>query len=527
MEDSVSSNSEIPNQINTEAVLSYWQQFNLDGKRTEWNIISNEMRDYKSASINGRKRLNEMTKAFRARPKEEQLLTVSELLKAYQEEIDQLSKRSRFTETSFTSIYKDLYDAPNPVPYMESLSNTISNGTLHSLEIERLKSEIRQYDEEFQQLKNQDITIRRLEDQLQEYKDNLEEKIVEEAERRVRIVREQCDQQLAESRDLQRSSERRMQQAMDTAKQAQQSVDRIQSQLFEEHQRMESRISAMALEQSTLLDQNQRLSLRIAELENEKTNLLNAGTVSPAPTSSITGGSAQWQVQREALEQLLQQQQDQMRAMEDQARQDRVKHDSFSRDLQQSLARERDHVQRLKVELSRAVTRNQYNALRREVRTLRRIAFHTEEEDEFDDEIDDDVVDNRDAAGDEFDNMVDRIVDDDRDDDIDRSHRRIHPDGTDDTMTPEKTTPYKTPLKRDKSTVLEKQQQKLQQDKKRKSKSANTVEELLAKRLRLVEHELAVSRSDIAEAKRLESIAREAADSLRANLESTQLQLQR
>lgn len=87
------------------------------------------MREYKTAFINGRKKLNEMTKAFRARPKEEQLLTISELLKACQEEIDQLSKRSRFTDTSFGNIYKALFEAPDPAPGIESLFNTINSGT--------------------------------------------------------------------------------------------------------------------------------------------------------------------------------------------------------------------------------------------------------------------------------------------------------------------------------------------------------------------------------------------------------------
>jgi small-conductance mechanosensitive channel len=44
-------------------------------------------------------------------------------------------------------------------------------------EIERLKSELAQYDVEFSQLKNQDITIRRLEDQIEDFKENIEDKV--------------------------------------------------------------------------------------------------------------------------------------------------------------------------------------------------------------------------------------------------------------------------------------------------------------------------------------------------------------
>lgn len=503
-----------------DAILHFWQSFRLSEKRNEWDQVNNEMREYKTASINGRKKLNEMTKTFRARPKEEQLLTISELLKAYQEEIDQLSKRSRFTETSFGNIYKALYEAPDPAPCIESLFNTINSGTVHSLEIERLKTEIRQYDEEFQRLKNQDITIRRLEDQLQEYKDNLEEKIAEEAERRARVIREQCDQQLLESREAQRSMERRMQQAMDSSKAAQQSLDRIQSQLFEETQRAENRISAMIMERNTLVDQNQRLSLRIAELENEKSNWVALTSVGgDASSGSVLGpnstSSQQWQVQREAFEQLIQSQQDQLRAVEDQARQERAKLDSTIRDLQQAVGKEKANVQGLKQELSKAVTRVQYETLRREVKTLRRIAFHTDEED--DDDVDEGAVDGGTDAGHAHDGDT---LNDSRDDDIDR------PATVDDMLTPEKTPmkkqiSFQTPSKTGKSTA------NVPSSVQKKPKTETSVEDLLTRRLRIVENELALSRSELAEAKMQSALTREAADKYRTSADALQLQLQR
>lgn len=502
-----------------DAILHFWQSFRLSDKRNEWDQVNNEMREYKTASINGRKKLNEMTKTFRAKPREEQLLTISELLKAYQEEIDQLSKRSRFTETSFGNIYKALYEAPDPAPCIESLFNTINSGTMHSLEIERLKTEIRQYDEEFQRLKNQDITIRRLEDQLQEYKDNLEEKIAEEAERRARVVREQCDQQLLESREAQRSMERRMQQAMDTSKAAQQSLDRIQSQQFEETQRAENRISAMIMERNTLMDQNQRLSLRIAELENDKTNWVAMTSGSgDASSGSVLGSnsssSQQWQVQREAFEQLIQSQQDQLRAVEDQSRQERAKLDSTIRDLQQAVGKEKANVQGLKQELSKAVTRVQYENLRREVKTLRRIAFHTDEED------DDDVEGAGDVGADASHARDGDTLNDSRDDDIDR------PTTVDDMLTPEKTPmkkqlSFQTPSKTGKSTA------NVPSSVQKKPKTETSVEDLLTRRLRIVENELALSRSELAEAKMQAALAREAAEKFRTSADALQLQLQR
>ena len=88
------------------------------------------MREFKSASISGRKRLNELTKAFRAREKEREAdggnsgEGVNEMLKAYQEEIDQLSKRSKFSENAFLGIFKAVYEAIDPIQCIEGLIDT-------------------------------------------------------------------------------------------------------------------------------------------------------------------------------------------------------------------------------------------------------------------------------------------------------------------------------------------------------------------------------------------------------------------
>jgi len=163
-----------------EKVKGFWLEFNLDDRRTGLDRQCLEMRELKGLSTGGRKRLNELTRSFRSKSKEDQLVQMTELLKAYQEEIDQLSKRSKFAESSFFSLYKAVYEAPDPYPILEQLTSTISGSLMYPLEIERLKGEIAQYDIEFQQLKNQDITIRRLEEQLEEYKINVEEKVQKE-----------------------------------------------------------------------------------------------------------------------------------------------------------------------------------------------------------------------------------------------------------------------------------------------------------------------------------------------------------
>ena len=122
----------------------FWKDFNLDAKRTALDQQCLDMKELKAASVAGRKRLNEATKAFRAKPKDDQLVVILDVLKAYQEEIDQLSKRSKFSESAFYGLYKAIYDAPDPTSLVDGLLNQVNSSSSYQLEIERLKNELLQ-----------------------------------------------------------------------------------------------------------------------------------------------------------------------------------------------------------------------------------------------------------------------------------------------------------------------------------------------------------------------------------------------
>ncbi len=104
-----------------------------------------ELRELKTASITGRKRLNDVTKSFRSKTKEEQLLMSTDLLTAYQEEVDQLSRRSKFAEMAFFSLYKSLSEAPDPCNAIDALINMVTSTSSHQLEIEKLRGELSEF----------------------------------------------------------------------------------------------------------------------------------------------------------------------------------------------------------------------------------------------------------------------------------------------------------------------------------------------------------------------------------------------
>ena len=236
------------------AAMEYWRHFDLPNRLISLEQSCLEMRESKTLSISGRKRLNELTKSFRSREKEEQVAMVTEVLKAYQEEIDQLSKRSKFSEAAFYSIYKSIVDAPDPSASLDGLVKMVASTSTHQLEIERLRIELAQYDEEFQSLKNQDVTIRRLEDQIKKHEESNEDSIEEEVQKRIAFVTQEAELKIAEAEEKQHAVERRLSAAIESMKQAQSSADRAQSQLFEVSSQAESRTSALLAEHSLLVE---------------------------------------------------------------------------------------------------------------------------------------------------------------------------------------------------------------------------------------------------------------------------------
>ena len=95
------------------------------------------------------------------------------------------------------------------------------------LEIDRLRAELADYDREFQQLKNQDITIRRLEEQLEEFDNNIESKVEDELKRRTLEVEELANNRINEVVELQKIAERRLLAALEASSKAQMQAEQV------------------------------------------------------------------------------------------------------------------------------------------------------------------------------------------------------------------------------------------------------------------------------------------------------------
>jgi chromosome segregation ATPase len=281
-------------------------------------------------------------------------------------------------------LYKALYEAPDPADIISQMIHAISNSSTHQLEIERLRAELSQYDEEFQQLKNQDITIRRLEEQLQEFKLNIEDKVAEAVKERSREVEETADGRINEMREVQRGSERRLAAALESLRQAQQSADRAQSQLFEVSSQAESRISGLQAENAILAEGMQRSNMRIAELERSLELLQSSQSQyksSSQTTSSGNQSAAADTVDQQALQEMLvadlradcQRKEELLRSL-------RAKNESMMRDVSLQLSKERESVSQLRQELTERPALEDFLSIKQQLKVLQRLVFNIQDD---------------------------------------------------------------------------------------------------------------------------------------------------
>lgn len=274
-----------------------------------------------------------------------------------------------------------MYEAPDPCYVLEHLLALITSTSTHQLEIERLRAEISQYEEEFQQLKNQDITIRRLEEQLQEFKDKISEKVAEEVHHKSVEANEAAEARIADMRDAQRASERRLAAALESLRQAQAEADRAQSQVFEISSQAEARASALRAENALLAEAAHRNSSRIAELEQQLANLPSRGDRDKDRDREKDDTQSQ-NIEDKALTQLLLsdlraecQKKDEMLRLE------RQKFDSSLRDATSQLNKEREAISSLRQELADRPNKEEHISLKRHFKTLQRIVFNLQDDD--------------------------------------------------------------------------------------------------------------------------------------------------
>ncbi|XP_071210262.1 homeobox protein cut-like 2 isoform X6 [Salvelinus alpinus] len=102
------------------SMFQYWKKFNLRRLQRELNSIASELAGRQEESEHSHKHLVELSREFKRNVPEEVREMVAPVLKSFQAQVVALNKRSKEAESAFLGIYKQLIEAPDPVPVLEA-----------------------------------------------------------------------------------------------------------------------------------------------------------------------------------------------------------------------------------------------------------------------------------------------------------------------------------------------------------------------------------------------------------------------
>ncbi|CAK9147775.1 unnamed protein product [Ilex paraguariensis] len=252
------------------SVANFWKDFDLEKERSILDEQGLRIAENQENSQKNRRKLAESTRDFKKASAEEKLNLFNSLLKGYQEEVDNLTKRAKFGENAFLNIYQKLYEAPDPYPILASIAE--KDLKLSELEAEnrKMKVELEEFRTEATHLKNQQATIRRLEERSRQLEQQMEEKVKEIVEIKQRSLAEENQKTLEVLKERELLLQDQLRQAKESVSTMQKLHEFAQSQLFELRAQSDEDRASKQSEVNLLMDEIERAQTRLLSLEREK-----------------------------------------------------------------------------------------------------------------------------------------------------------------------------------------------------------------------------------------------------------------
>uniref|UniRef100_A0A672F5C8 Protein CASP n=1 Tax=Salarias fasciatus TaxID=181472 RepID=A0A672F5C8_SALFA len=192
---------------NAGSMFQYWKRFDLQQLQKELDTTATQLASRQDESEQSRKKLIDLSREFKKNTPEDLRKQVAPLLKSFQGEIDALSKRSKEAEAAFLNVYKKIIDVPDPVPVLELAQQLqLKLQRMHDIETEntKLRETLEDYNKEFADVKNQEVTIKNLKEKIREYEQSLKnqaENLAQEKQLQLHNDYAEKERKLQESQD--------------------------------------------------------------------------------------------------------------------------------------------------------------------------------------------------------------------------------------------------------------------------------------------------------------------------------------
>ncbi|XP_029026145.1 cut-like homeobox 1b isoform X2 [Betta splendens] len=261
---------------NAGSMFQYWKRFDLQQLQKELDATATQLANRQDESEQSRKKLIDLSREFKKNTPEDLRKQVAPLLKSFQGEIDALSKRSKEAEAAFLNVYKKIIDVPDPVPVLELAQQLqLKLQRMHDIETEntKLRETLEDYNKEFAEVKNQEVTIKALKEKIREYEQSLKnqaENLAQEKHLQLHNDYAEKERKLQESQD---SMSSRLEEAEHKVQSLQTALETTQAELFDLKTKYDEESTAKADEIEMVMTDLERANQRAEAAQREAESL--------------------------------------------------------------------------------------------------------------------------------------------------------------------------------------------------------------------------------------------------------------
>ncbi|KAJ3936522.1 MAG: CASP C terminal-domain-containing protein [Lentinula lateritia] len=366
--------------------LTTWREINLSELQKTLDSQGIEIVDNQKDSFVGRKALADKTRDFKKLPDENKLGAFKGLLKAYQTEIDNLTKRSKTSESAFLNVYKVLAEAVDPYPLLEAaVDQTVKASEVRDLETEicKLRDENAELRKRSNDQSNAEAARRKAETKTEQLEQKMEEIIQERITQKENEFNATYDEKLRNYEDREQDLRRQLLLTKSQLRDLRMFNESNQAKLLDHSQRQDQEVVEKLAEVDMIVADLERANSRVAALERRNEMLraeaetMRGDTESSERVKSLNAQVANLEAETERISRTLDTHKAVTAEMETSLRK---KIEEISKDLQRKVAEVNQLKQRLK-------QYSDYDEIKRELDIMKFVEFAGFEDEPEDDQF--------------------------------------------------------------------------------------------------------------------------------------------
>ncbi|KAF6763103.1 CASP C terminal-domain-containing protein [Ephemerocybe angulata] len=255
---------------NFAAALETWRTINLAELQKKLDVQGIEIVDNQKEGLLGRKALADKTKEFKKLPDAEKLNAVKGLLKAYQTEIDNITKRCKSSDNAFLHVYKVLAEAPDPYPLLEAAVDQavrVTEALEREDELNRLREENAELRKKLTDLPSLEASKKKLDLKVEQLEHKMDDMIQEKVAGKANELHATYDERIRNYEEREQDLQKQITLANTQLRDLRASHDSNQAKLIDHSQRQDQEVFSKLAEVDMIVADLDRANSRIATVE--------------------------------------------------------------------------------------------------------------------------------------------------------------------------------------------------------------------------------------------------------------------